>query len=90
MLHTINLQIDDSFYPHFKAILDSFVKDNKLKIINNKETSSEDIFVNSIEEVRHRVYLSEQEPSLSQNQYDKDMDDFFKKEFCFDGFSISK
>ena len=81
MLHTINLQIDDSFYPHFKAILDSFVKDNKLKIINNKETSSEDIFVNSIEEVRHRVYLSEQEPSLSQDQYNKDMDDFFKKEF---------
>ncbi|NEW61350.1 hypothetical protein GSY74_08655 [Sulfurovum sp. bin170] len=80
-MHTINLQIDESFYPHFKAIIDSFVNDNKIKILQKREKFPRELVINSIEEVQRRVYASEQEKSLSQEEYDIDMDIFFEREF---------
>ena len=80
-MHTISLQIDESFYPHFKAMIDSFVNDSKIKIIKKKETFPKELFVGSIDEVQRRVYASEQEKSLSQDEYNRDMDEFFKREF---------
>jgi len=63
-MQTLNLKIDDTFFPHFKAILDSFVKDKKIEII-----SEQSFTVNSIEEVKRRVFEAEAEPSLSSEEY---------------------
>ena len=81
IVQTINLQIDESFYPHFKAMIDSFVNDNKIRIIKKKETFPKELLASSVEEVQRRVYASEQEESLSQDEYNRDMDEFFKREF---------
>lgn len=74
-MQTLNLKIDDAFFPHFKAILDSFIKDKKIEIINEQSFS-----VNSIEEVRRRVFEAEAEPSLSKEEYTAKIDAFFKDE----------
>ena len=81
-MHTMNLQIEESFFPHFKALVDSFVNDNKIKIIDNDFPKH--LICNSVEEVRRRVYLAEKRidmgQSLSQEEYDKEMDNFFINE----------
>ena len=81
-MQTMNLQIEESFFPHFKALIDSFINDNKIKIIDND--FPQHLACNSIEEVRRRVYLAEERinmgQSLNQEEYDKEMDDFFTNE----------
>ncbi|HIP45265.1 MAG TPA: hypothetical protein EYG93_08070 [Sulfurospirillum arcachonense] len=81
-MQTMNLQIEESFFPHFKVLIDSFVNDNKIKLINND--FPEELTCNSIEEVRRRVYLAEKRiengQSLTQEEYDKEMDNFFTNE----------
>ena len=57
-MQTMNLQIEESFFPHFKALVDSFINDNKIKIIDNE--LPEHLVCNSVEEVRRRVYLAEE------------------------------
>ena len=68
-MQTMNLQIEESFFPHFKALIDSFVNDNKIQIVDND--FPEHLVCSSIEEIRKRVYLAEQEEGLSQMEYDK-------------------
>jgi hypothetical protein len=74
----MNLEIEDSFFPHFKALVESFINDNKVKIVNNELPKH--IECNSIEEVRRRVYLAEQEEGVTQSNYEQIMDKFFKDE----------
>lgn len=74
-MQTLNLKIDDTFFPHFKAILDSFVKDKKIEIINEQSFN-----VSSVEEVKRRVFEAEAEPSLSKEEYTAKIDAFFKGE----------
>lgn len=74
----MNLQIDDSFFPHFKALVDSFINDKKIKIVDSE--LPQHLTSSNIEEVRRRVYLSEKEKGISQSEYDKIMDKFFKDE----------
>jgi len=69
-MQTINLQIEESFYPHFKAMIDSFVNDKKIKILKKEYAFSDNMTVSSVQEVQERVYASE-----------KEMEHFFKKEF---------
>ena len=35
-MQTMNLQIEESFLPQFKNFIDSFVREKKIKIINEK------------------------------------------------------
>ncbi|MDD3324510.1 MAG: hypothetical protein PHN38_05260 [Sulfurospirillaceae bacterium] len=77
-MQTLNLKIDDTFFPHFKAMLDSFIKDKKVEIIDNPQPYS--FIVSSVEEVQKRVFKAENEPSLSQEEYQAQMDTFFKDE----------
>ena len=77
-MQTMNLQIEESFFPHFKALIDSFINDNKVKIL--KDEPLKDFECSSVEEVRRRVYLAEQQEGLSQLEYDNLMDKFFKEE----------
>lgn len=74
-MQTLSLKIDDTFFPHFKAMLDSFIKDKKVEIIDDHYHS---FIVSSVEEVQKRVLEAENEPSLSQEVYQKQMDTFFK------------
>jgi len=77
-MQTLNLKIDDTFFPHFKAILESFIKDKKIEIIDNLQPHN--FIVSSIEEVQKRVLEAENELSLSQEEYQTQMDTFFKDE----------
>ncbi len=77
-MHAINLKVEDSFYPHFKAMLESFIKDKKIEIISSD--FPEEIIMNDIEEIRQSVYVSEKTVGVNQKEYQKEMDDFFKRE----------
>ena len=59
----MNLEIDNNFFPHFKAIIDSFVKDNKVSVVEIDDydyvkDAPKSVIVNSVEEVRKRVATS--------------------------------
>ena len=77
-MHTLSLKIDDTFFPHLIAMLDSFIKDKKVEIIDTDDQHS--FIVSSVEEVQKRVLEAENEPSLSQEAYQAQMDAFFKDE----------
>jgi hypothetical protein len=81
----MNLEIDNNFFPHFKAMIDSFVKDNKVSVVEIDEydytkNASESVIVSSIEEVRRRVALAEAEESMTEEEYEIAMNRFFKEE----------
>lgn len=84
-MKTMNLKIEDSFFPHFKAMIDSLVKDKKVKIIEDDESYdfennySQSAVVSSIEEVRRRVFEAEQEEGMTQEDYELFMNKFFKE-----------
>lgn len=84
-MQTINLKIDDTFFPHFKAILESFVKDKKVEIIQDDDFDFENNYpksavVSSVEDVRKRVFEAEKERGLNEDEYNRLMDRFFTEE----------
>lgn len=84
-MQTINLKIDDTFFPHFKAILESFVKDKKVEIVQDDSFDFENNYpknavVSSVEDVRKRVFEAEKEIGINEDQYNKLMDKFFTEE----------
>lgn len=82
LMQTLNLKIDDAFFPHFKAMLDSFIKDKKVEIIENEYPQT--LLVSSIEEVQNRVFAAEKRIAdgefHTQEDYEKLMDKFFDEE----------
>jgi hypothetical protein len=84
----MSLEIDNNFFPHFKAMIDSFVKDNKISVVKvgGRDTvdAPESVIVSRVEEVRRRVALAEERVSngeyLLQEEYEQQMDKFFKEE----------
>jgi hypothetical protein len=85
----MNLEIDDRFFPHFKAMIESFVKDKKVSILTVDDYDytaqvPESVVVDSVEEVRRRVSLAEKRVAdsdyLTEEEYEKEMDAFFMKE----------
>ena len=61
----MNLEIDNSFFPHFKAMIDSFAKDNKVSVVDMDDYdyvkhAPESVVVSSVGEVRKRVALAEE------------------------------
>lgn len=69
-MQTINLKIDDAFFPHFEAILESFVKDKKVEIIQDdgfefESNYPKNMLVSNTEDVRKRVFESEKEKGFS-------------------------
>ena len=88
----MSLEIDNNFFPHFKAMIDSFVKDNKISVVKvgGRDTvdAPESVIVSSVEEVRRRVALAEERVSngeyFLQEEYEQQMDKFFKEELAID------
>ncbi|MBU1958295.1 hypothetical protein KJ680_07820 [bacterium] len=82
-MQTMNLQIEDSFFPHFKALIDSFINDNKVQIVNDELPKH--LTCSSVEEVRRRVFEAEKRIEsgeyLTEQEYDKEMNEFFINEF---------
>ena len=85
----MSLEIDNNFFPHFKAMIDSFVKDNKVSVVEIDEYdyakhAPESVIVSSVEEVRKRVAASEKRVENgeyhTEEEYEKQMDTFFEKE----------
>jgi hypothetical protein len=81
----MNLEIDNNFFPHFKAMIDSFVKDNKVSVVeiddyDYTKNAPESVIVSSVEEVRRRVALAEAEESMTEEEYEVVMNKFFKEE----------
>ncbi len=80
-MQTMNLKIEDSFYPHFQAIIESFIKDKKVTIV--KKSGQRDFEVSSIEEVQQRVHAAEKRIStghyVNEEQYRREMDEFLKE-----------
>lgn len=81
----MNLEIDNSFFPHFKAMIDSFVKDNKVSVVEIDDYdyarhAPESVVVSSVEEVRRRVAIAEAEEGMTEEEYEIEMNKFFKEE----------
>lgn len=81
----MNLEIDNSFFPHFKAMIDSFVKDNKVSVVEVDDYdyalhAPDSVIVSSVEEVRRRVAIAEAEEGMTEEEYEIKMNKFFKEE----------
>jgi len=81
----MNLEIDNGFFPHFKAMIDSFVKDNKVSVVEVDDYdyarhAPKSVIVNSVEEVRRRVAIAEAEEGMTEKEYEIEMNKFFKEE----------
>jgi len=63
-MKTLNLKIDDNFFPQFKALVDSYVNEHKIEIIKDENFDYENnypqsVVLSSVEEVKKRVLESE-------------------------------
>jgi len=85
----MSLEIDNSFFPHFKAIIDSFVKDSKVSVLATDSYdyavhAPESAVISSAREVRQRVAEAEERVArgeyLTEEAYDEVMDAFFTEE----------
>lgn len=84
----MHLEIEKSFFPHFKAMIESLERDNKVSVIEVDDDYAdrvpESLIVSSVEEVRRRVALAEERVAngqyLTEEEYEKEMDTFFKEE----------
>ncbi len=92
-MQTLNLKIDDNFFPHFRAIIESFVKDNKVRIIEDDQYDFENnypqsLVIGTVEEVRKRVFEAEERVKnghyVTEEEYNERMDKFFKDELGID------
>ncbi|MBN2824650.1 MAG: hypothetical protein JXQ76_04955 [Campylobacterales bacterium] len=85
-MQTLNLRIEDSFFPQFRAMIEDFVKEHKVEVIDNDEEYDyennypQSVVISSVEEVRRRVYEAEQEEGMSEEEYNAFMDKFFEEE----------
>lgn len=80
----MNLEIDNNFFPHFKAMIDSFVKDNKVSVVeiddyDYTKHAPDSVTVSSVDEVRRRVTLAEKRIAktggLAEEDFWKEVDD---------------
>jgi hypothetical protein len=69
-MQTVTLNINDSFYEHFMAIVDSLPK-KRVKVLKREVPSG--IIVTSIEKAKQRVAAAEKSESLSDRAYKKEL-----------------
>ena len=88
-MKTLNLKIDDNFFPQFKALVDGYVNEHKIEIIKDenfdyKNNYPQSVVLSSVEEVKKRVLESEHRISNgefhTQEDYEKLMNKFFAEE----------
>ena len=88
-MKTLNLKIDDNFFPQFKALVDSYVNEHKIEIIKDENFDYENnypqsVVLSSVEEVKKRVLESESRIEKgefhTQEDYEILMNKFFGEE----------
>ena len=88
-MKTLNLKIDDNFFPQFKALVDGYVNEHKIEIIKDenfdyKNNYPQGVVLSSVEDVKKRVLESEHRISNgefhTQEDYEKLMNKFFTEE----------
>lgn len=88
-MKTLNLKIDDNFFPQFKALVDSYVNEHKIEIIKDENFDYENnypqsVVLSSVEEVKKRVleseYRIEKGEFHTQEDYEILMNKFFNEE----------
>lgn len=88
-MKTLNLKIDDNFFPQFKALVDSYVSEHKIEIIKDENFDYENnypqsVVLSSVEEVKKRVLESEHRIEKgefhTQEDYEILMNKFFSEE----------
>ena len=88
-MKTLNLKIDDNFFPQFKALVDGYVNEHKIEIIKDENFDYENnypqgVVWSSVEEVKKKVLESEHRISNgefhTQEDYEKLMNKFFAEE----------
>ena len=88
-MKTLNLKIDDNFFPQFKALVDSYVNEHKIEIIKDENFDYENnypqsVVLSSVEEVKKRVLESvsriEKGEFHTQEDYEILMNKFFSEE----------
>ncbi|MDD4329447.1 MAG: hypothetical protein PHD79_05780 [Aliarcobacter sp.] len=88
-MKTLNLKIDDNFFPQFKALVDSYVNEHKIEIIKDENFDYENnypqsVVLSSVEEVKKRVLESESRIEKgefhTQEDYEILMNKFFSEE----------
>ena len=88
-MKTLNLKIDDNFFPQFKALVDSYVNEHKIEIIKDENFDYENnypqsVVLSSVEEVKKRVLESEHRIEKgefhTQEDYEILMNKFFSEE----------
>ena len=47
-MKTLNLKIDDNFFPQFKALVDSYVNEHKIEIIKDENFDYENNYPQSV------------------------------------------
>jgi len=71
-MHTIKINIEDSFYPHFKALTDSLVESKQLAYVEKSDYDHEtsypkSVVLNTIDAVREKVL--EAEKNVQKGEY---------------------
>ena len=88
-MKTLNLKINDNFFPQFKALVDGYVNENKIEIIKDENFDYENnypqsVVLSSVEEVKKRVLESESRIEKgefhTQEDYEILMNKFFSEE----------
>lgn len=81
-MQTVTLKINDSFYEHFMALVDSLPK-KQVKVV--ERPMSDEVIVSSAVEVRRRAFEAEDRIKtgeyVTQESYRTMMDQFLTKEF---------
>ena len=79
-MQTMNLKIDDSIFPFFREMIDGFIQNHKIEII--QDDTPPELLTNSIEEVQKRVHAAEKRVNsgelLDETEYRNNMDSFLK------------
>ena len=83
-MHSIQIDIQDiNIYDKLMSYLQSLPQDGlKFKKLERKTVSfPKELMVDSVEEVQERAYGAEKTVGLTEDEYNKEMDEFFMTEF---------
>lgn len=81
-MHSIRLNIEDSIYERLMGLLEILPKGSievEEEYAYTKNCPPE-LIISSSAEVRRRVYEAEKEESLSEEEYEREMNKFFQEE----------
>lgn len=76
-MQTVTLKINDNFYSHFMAVVNSLPK-KQVRVVS--KSIPRGIVASTIDDVEQRIIDAEKSKSLDDATYKKEMADFFKKE----------